>query len=422
MATIEGTRRFLRRAVDQGLLHAANARVLGRTNLECAAIGFGGYRIGGGPQQAKHKDAIHSALRAGVNLLDTSTHYTAFGEAPGGGHGTSEQLIGQAVQEAIAAGDVTREELILCSKVGHVRRGDTPPEHSVSVHSQGVGDDWHSIDPVFLEAEVRGSLERLGTPPDFILLHNPEYFLTAQMLQKVSIADAWDEMYERLAAAFTVLERLCDEGVISAGYGISGNFLSCSFSTTGRPNLYEALAVDRVTAAATSVRGKDHRLRLIQIPLNATEGGAVLGRGKVVPEASEGDCALANSLGLATITNRPLMSIPLPGIAAGDWGRQGASHIYLREKKPMGTVESLLKRALLESLSLEVPFQQAALRLALSGPSVSCTLCGARSTSYVEDISAVLREPPLATELVVRALEVTRSALLEVGGEKRRYW
>merc|ERR1719254_82393 len=102
-------------------------------------------------------------------------------------------------------------------------------------------------------------------------------------------------MYERLERAFGALEALCDQGAIGHGYGVSANFLSCLFSTTGRPNIYEALALDRVLdAAARAAGGRDrHRLQLVQLPLNAVESGAVLGRGEAVPEAAEGDCDLA---------------------------------------------------------------------------------------------------------------------------------
>lgn len=434
MATADGTRRFLQRAVQKGYLHTANVRALGRTNLECAAVGFGAYRVGGGKKQEQHQQAIRAALRAGVNLLDTSSHYSAE-QGQGGGHsgdhhGASERLLGQVIAEAFAAGDAVRDEIIVCTKVGHVARGSEPPDGSVAVNptaiDEGGGDDWHSIAPAFVEAEVRASCERLGTPPDFVLLHNPEYFLSGQMLQKVPIEEAWDEMYDRLAAAFSVLEKLCDEGVIGSGYGVSGNFLSCSFSTTGRPNLYEGLAADRVAlAAANAAGGKErHRLRLLQLPLNALEGGAVLGRGKVMAEASDGDIAVAERLGLATVTNRPLHGIPVPGISAGDWGRQGASHVQLREKKPMLSMEALLKRVILEAVGQDptMPFQQLALRLALSAPNVSNTLCGMRSERYVEDASAVLRASPFSAEQVSQALSACRSALQELGGTTRRFW
>lgn len=275
----------------------------------------------------------------------------------------------------------------------------------------------------------------MGTPPDFVLLHNPEYFLSAQLLDRVPIADAWEEMYSRLAGAFEALEKLCDEGAITAGYGVSANFLSCMFSTTGRSNLYEALVLDRVldtakAAAARVGRGSEgHRLRMVQLPLNAVESSAMLGRGEVVPEAKQGDCHVAAKLGLPVITNRPLNALPLPGVSSGDWGRNGPTHWRLLDAKPMGAVESLMRRVLLEALQDATEagapppsLQQLSLRLALSTPGVASTLCGLRKESYVEDAAAVLKQAPLAPEQVERAYAAVRSAAEELGCQRRGLW
>jgi len=329
---------------------------------------------------------------------------------------------------------------VVCTKLGHAELGKPAPPGAVPIRPEGQGanqDVWHSIHPEFVDAEVRASRERLGTPPDFVLLHNPEYFLSAQMQQRVPIGEAWDEMYERLGQSFEALEALCDEGVISSGYGVSGNFLSCMFSTTGRGNLYESLALDRlvdVAAAAAARRGKEggHRFRIAQLPLNAVEAGAVLGRGGAVPEAAEGDCVLGTRLGLGIVANRPLNALPLPGVSTGDWGRQGATHWQLRDKTPMGAVESLLKRVLLEALQAEggvlegdaskIPLQHLALKLSLSSPGVSSTLCGMRAEAYVEDAAAVLKQAPFSAVQVEKAMSMVRIAAEELGCEKRGLW
>lgn len=436
MATTSGTARLLRRAASRGLLHPGNIRALGPPagdqNLSVAAVGFGAYRVGGGSKESSHLAALRAAFRAGVNLVDTSSHYSA-GEDGGGAHGASERLVGRALSEAVEAGDVEREGVILCTKLGHAASGGEKPPGGVEVGPRGARalgqESWHSIDPAFVEQEVRASRERLGTVPDFVLLHNPEYFLSAKLQDRAPIDEAWDEMYSRLVNAFEALERLCDQGVIASGYGVSANFLSCLFSTTGHGNIYEALMLDRVleTARAASARvGRSdrHRLQLVQLPLNAVESGAVLGRGAIVPEAAEGDCHVAARLGLPVVTNRPLNSLPLPGVSSGDWGRNGATHLRLADAKPMGTVESLLRRVLLEAVQEEatVPLQQVALRLALSAPGVACSLCGMRTERYVEDVATVLQAAPLAPQQVLRAFATVRSAAEELGCDRRGLW
>lgn len=227
-----------------------------------------------------------------------------------------------------------------------------------------------------------------------------------------------------------------DEGVIGSGYGVSGNFLSCMFSTTGRPNLYEALALDRVVdaaaAAAAATGREEHHFRLAQVPLNVIESGAVLGRGGAVPEAAEGDCDLAGRLGVGIVTNRPLNALPLPGVSAGDWGRRGPEPIQLRDKTPMGALESLLRRVLVEALYPDgktatvgagaPSLQRLALKLSLSAPGVGCSLNGMRTERYVEDAAAVLAEAPFSAEEVRKALATTRQAAEELGCEKRGLW
>ncbi|CAE8584566.1 unnamed protein product [Polarella glacialis] len=443
MATADGTRRFLQRAVERGLLHPANVRHLGQPQLSCSASGFGAYRVGGGDQEVAHGLAMRSALRAGMNLFDTSSHYSEGSKASSSSdpashsslHGASERLVGRVIAEAADAGEASRDELIVCTKLGHVARGVEPPPGAVSIgtHSGDAGsDDWHSIEPGFVESEVHASKERLGTVPDFVLLHNPEYLLSMRLKQKVSIGDAWDEMYAALTESFKVLERLCSEGQIASGYGVSSNFLSCSFSNTGRSNVYEALVLERVVeaaaAAAKSQGSGEHRMRIAQMPLNAFESGALLGRGAVVPEAAEGDCHSAARLGVSVITNRPLHAIPIPGVSTGDWGRSGDSHLHLREVKPMGTMPSLVKRVLVEALrdggvQMEPapPLQQVALRLAISAP-VSLSLIGARSERYVEDVSAVLQAEPFSGDQVKRAMLAVRTAAEELGCERRGFW
>lgn len=108
-----------------------------------------------------------------VNVFDTSSHYE------------NESFLGPVLGESSL-----REEFILCTKVGHVR--GEPPKGAVPIK----GDDWHCIEPSFVEAEVRACKERLGTVPDIVFLHNPEYMLSARLKQQVPIADAWDEMYQ----------------------------------------------------------------------------------------------------------------------------------------------------------------------------------------------------------------------------------
>ncbi|CAL1127527.1 unnamed protein product [Cladocopium goreaui] len=421
MATVEGTARFVERVLASGRLHPSNARRLGP--FACTALGFGAYRLvpegsaTGAATAATASGALTRALDS-VNVIDTSSHY-AFGH--------SERVIGATLHGR------PRDELIVCTKVGHVPRGEMPKGAVPIGAHRGAGttsDDWHCISPTFVDSEVKACTERLGTKPDFVFLHNPEYLLSARMQEKVPIADAWDEMYQSLFEAFKILERLCNDGIITSGYGVSSNFLSCMFSVTGLPNLYESLVLDRVVdAAASAARAEGlqkHRFQVAQLPLNAFENGAVLGR--TPGTQAEGDCSMAQRLGVSILTNRPINALPMPGVSTGDWGRGGNSYLQLREAKPMGTTQSLLKRVVLDALAdakakaeAEATLQQVALRLA-SSSNVSCTLNGAHQTKYVEDLEDVLKVASLSESQVQRAMQSVRSMATELGCQTKGLW
>ena len=185
-ASVEGTRRYAQRAIDQGI-PASAYRGLGRTGLVSSSLGFGSYRID--DRTPEHASALDKALRSGVNLIDTSTNYT---------DGSSESCIGNVLARQ------QREELIVISKVGYVQgqtlatartreqRGSAFPEMV-----KYTGGCWHCIHPEFLADQLGRSLGRLRVEKvDVYLLHNPEYFFTDDALDSLIPPRA----YKRLAA------------------------------------------------------------------------------------------------------------------------------------------------------------------------------------------------------------------------------
>ncbi len=74
-----------------------------------AALGLGTWRMG---ESARSKPAevaaVRSALQMGYRLIDSAEMY---------GEGGAETVVGQAITEALRAGDVTRDELFIVSKV-----------------------------------------------------------------------------------------------------------------------------------------------------------------------------------------------------------------------------------------------------------------------------------------------------------------
>jgi len=72
-------------------------------------LGLGTARIGGSSaRRAAEVAAVRHAIEIGYRLIDTAEMY---------GEGGAEEVVGQAVAEAVRAGDVKRDELFIVSKV-----------------------------------------------------------------------------------------------------------------------------------------------------------------------------------------------------------------------------------------------------------------------------------------------------------------
>ncbi|WP_017812371.1 aldo/keto reductase [Paenibacillus shenyangensis] len=113
-------------------------RKYGNTDMQVSVLGFGGSEIGSGISQSEVDQLLHSALDAGLNIIDTAECY-----------GDSEELIGNALADR-------RDDYYLFSKCGHAAGFEAP--------------DW---DRNMLEQSIDRSLRRLQTDHlDMIHLHS----------------------------------------------------------------------------------------------------------------------------------------------------------------------------------------------------------------------------------------------------------
>ena len=109
-----------------------------------------------------------NAIRNGCNLIDTSTNYM---------DGDSERLIGSVLGVLIQKGEISREEVIVVSKIGYVQ-GDNlkraqarekagSPYPEMVKYGDGI---WHCLHPDFLADQLALSFDRLGLETVDVLL------------------------------------------------------------------------------------------------------------------------------------------------------------------------------------------------------------------------------------------------------------
>lgn len=121
-------------------------RQLGNTGLEVTVVGFGAMTIGGafGPvDDTESMAALHAAIDAGMNFIDTSNAY---------GEGRSESLVGRLLRERD-----DREDILVFTKGGN-----------------NMVTGQRNFTPGYIAECLDASLRRLGREPiDLYMLHNP---------------------------------------------------------------------------------------------------------------------------------------------------------------------------------------------------------------------------------------------------------
>ncbi|KAJ3370003.1 hypothetical protein GGF31_004854 [Allomyces arbusculus] len=172
-----------------------------KTGARISPLAFGAYRIA--PDNATHTAALHAALAAGINVIDTAGHF---------GDGASESAIGQL----LASGKVDRNDLFLISKAGFVTPAvakqldssaalDAPP-------GGPLGAVGHSLDVEFLQSQVDTSLRRMQTDTiDLFMVNCPERLQRAMNSTQLEY---------RLAKAYDYLANETARGRIR-GFGVT---------------------------------------------------------------------------------------------------------------------------------------------------------------------------------------------------------
>jgi aryl-alcohol dehydrogenase-like predicted oxidoreductase len=258
-ATPEGTLRYRDRFPD--LESAGRFRhgesVPGVANLSLPSIGMGTYL--GEPDEAADREYVEAALtalRSGINVLDTAINYR---------HQRSERNLGEALSRLISAGELQRDEVLVCTKAGYLSfDGNMPAEPSQYFVQEyiesGVLDPKelaggvHCMAPRYLRNQIERSRRNLGLETiDVFYLHNPE----------TQLAEVSPEVFrKRLRKAFELLESLVTDGAIRY-YGIA-TWNALRIAEGAR----DYIGLEETTALAREIGGEEHHFRFVQLPFN----------------------------------------------------------------------------------------------------------------------------------------------------------
>jgi aryl-alcohol dehydrogenase-like predicted oxidoreductase len=299
-ATAEGTARYRDRFPQ--LREAGHLRrpkhVPGVDQLWLSSIGLGTYL--GEPDDASDRnytEAITTALRSGINVLDTAINYR---------HQRSERNIGAALQQRIESGELQRDEVLVCTKAGYLSfDGNLPAdprayfireyvESGILDPKQVVG-GMHCMAPAYLENQIERSKRNLGLETiDVFYLHNPES----------QLAEISREIFrQRMRDAFAMLEKLVKAGSLSH-YGMA-TWSAFRLPETSRD--YVSLA--ETVELARQVGGDQHHFRFIQLPFSLAMPEAYALANQIVqssPKQKQSLLSTAAQLGIAVIGSATL--------------------------------------------------------------------------------------------------------------------
>ncbi|MFZ3212448.1 MAG: aldo/keto reductase [Terriglobales bacterium] len=258
-ATPEGTSRYRSRFPE--LSRAGNFRrqvsVPGAGDLWISSIGLGTY-LGEPTAEADvaYTQAVRLAAASGINLLDTAINYR---------HQRSERTIGAALGEMFSAGELQRDEVVICTKAGYLSfDGEVPPNPGAYFRAEFVekgilnpaelAGGMHCMSPGYLSDQLERSRRNLGVETvDVFYVHNPETQLGEVPRERFR---------ERLREAFAMLEDAVNAGKIRYYGEATWNGFRVP------PTARDAMSLAETAEIAQQAGGEQHHFRFVQLPFS----------------------------------------------------------------------------------------------------------------------------------------------------------
>jgi aryl-alcohol dehydrogenase-like predicted oxidoreductase len=300
-ATSRGTARYRERHARH---FAADFYRAAPRGLTISSIGIGTY-LGDDTDgdDAAYTEAVRLALTSGINIIDAAINYRCQ---------RSERAIGRALSGALLSSEVTRDEIVVCTKGGYIPLDGYPPATAEGyqgylrrefyarniMEPMDVVSGGHCLTPGFLLDSLARSRANLGVDVvDVYYVHNPEQQLAAIR---------YDELLERLRIVFTTLEDCVERGEIGVYGCATWHGLRVEPGARGHIGLADLVQLAR------EIAGDAHHFRMIQLPINLAMPEAVrlptqrLPHGKLVPVLEA-----ARELGLSVAASATLMQSQL---------------------------------------------------------------------------------------------------------------
>ena len=296
-ATPQGTARYRDRfpQLSEAEFFRRPEHVPGAGELWLSSLGLGTYL--GEPDDAadaEYIEAIRQAVGSGINVLDTAINYR---------HQRSERNIGTALGQAIAKGEVKRDEVFVSTKAGYLSFDhNLPPDprgyflreyvESGVVDPKELAGGMHCIAPAYLQNQIQRSRKNLGLETiDLFYLHNPE----------TQLADVSPETFrDRLKHAFAALEHSVKAGSLRY-YGLA-TWNAFRVAEGSRDYISLTMAAE----IAREVGGQAHHFRFIQLPFNLAMPEAHGLANQTVGKKNISVLAAAAQLGIAVVGSASL--------------------------------------------------------------------------------------------------------------------
>ena len=331
-------------------------------DLVVGALGAGSY-LGECDEadDAAYAVAVRRAVTRGVNLVDTAINYRCQ---------RSERAVGAALRAAVAAGEVRRDEVVVCTKGGYIPLDGVPPASRAEYRAylerefyapgvmrpEDVVGAGHCLAPGYLAHQIARSRANLGLATlDVYYLHNPE-----QQLDAVEPA----VFRARLRDAFALLEERVAAGEIGRYGCATWDGLRVPPGAPGHLSLAELLETAR------EVAGEAHHFRVVQLPINLAMTEAVRQTTQRVPIGHPRAGARVRAERTVTVL-------------------QAAAELGVSVVASAALMQSQLARNLPEQIRAAFPQlatdAQRAIAFVQAMPGVSAALVGMRRSAHVDE-------------------------------------